>query len=110
METLMKAQELEFSTTQESANVQNKQNSTLVERTQISGTPFWLHKENDKWFITMGMHKLSPNYDTAEEANEHIEKEKWMTIFHVIAIVTEKTVNEALKTMEEILKKHINNN
>lgn len=68
---------------------QSKENSTLVETELINNTPFHIVKQKEKWFITMGNHKITHEYNTKEEAIERLHIDKWFILMTVITIITE---------------------
>lgn len=82
-----KADELQSSM---SADRQYKQNSTeLIEREEIKGTPFTIIKANNKYFLTMGIIRLTEDMDTAEEVKTTIETEIYNIIVRMIGGMTQ---------------------
>lgn len=69
-----------------------------VESTEVQGTPFMLIKrtENDetKWFGVLGNHRLTPMYDSPDEAHDDILSITWDRITAVVYITLEHYVNK----------------
>lgn len=91
--------------TQTNADGTPNQNSALIERLPIEGTPFTLWEdfrgEKPKSYITMGNYKISEDCDTQQEAREYLEKNFWEVLTQVIVIVGEKT--EEIKRLKETI-------
>lgn len=85
--------------TQSNAENTLKENYSIVERKQIEGTPFWIVKSEELWYLVMAEFKISSGYETAEEAEEVLNNEMWLVIMHMIAIVMRK--DEELKLMKK---------
>lgn len=84
-------------TTLNTTNETPGNNSNLVERKPIEGTPFTIIKQtmdNDKplYFLVMGDHRLTEPTRTEEETLEKIITEHWKIITTVVAIIVEKTL------------------
>jgi len=91
--------------TQMNAGETPNQNSALIERHIIEGTPFTLWEdfrgEKPKSYITMGNYKISEDCETQKEAREYLEKNFWEVLTQVIVIVGEKT--EEIKRMKDLV-------
>ncbi|AXH76546.1 MAG: hypothetical protein [Microviridae sp.] len=79
------------------------QNSALIERFPIEGTPFTVWSdyrgEKQKYYSTMGDYKISDDCDTQEEAREWHLNHFWEVIVQLVVIVNEKT--EQIKKIKE---------
>lgn len=58
-------------------NQNNSQSNSLIEREDIKGTPFWLVKMEDNYFISWGDYKLTENRKSKEECLSLLEEEQW---------------------------------
>ena len=89
--------------TQMNAGETPNQNSALIEKHIIEGTPFTLWEDfrgdKPKSYITMGNYKISEDCDTQKEAREYLDKNFWEVLTQVIVIVGEKT--EEIKRMKK---------
>lgn len=68
----------------------SQKNEQIVEYKQLKGTPFTLVRQNEDYFLVMGDNRLTEPTKTEEETMEKLESEKWMIIFTVVAIVSDK--------------------
>jgi len=96
---------MEKSTTLTNANETPKENSALIERSNIDGTPFWIWKDyrgtKPKYYLTMGDYKISEDCDEELEARQWPENHKWETMIAVMVSVIQKT-EEVRKIAKEI--------
>lgn len=114
----MSTEKQELLHTQLNVEDHNKENSSkLVTRERIPETPFYLIGQVDKWMITFKNYRITDLYETAEEALESIEKNKWDIIMRMTAIVHESMIElnnlenqiiERNKKLEEHRKKYEN--
>lgn len=97
--TTLKQEEL--LNTQRNAESNHNKNSTLVERNKIEGTPFYLLKNNNEYFITYGKYRITEPTTTEEETLKKLESEKWLITMHMIIIIIEmKFENPIIHEME----------
>lgn len=75
--------------TQNNVEKTPKSNS-LIEREEIPNTPFKLIHLQDKWFITLGDHRLSELYDTKEQTLEYFKTHMWELIIHIVIIIIDE--------------------
>jgi len=68
----------------------NKKSDSLIERKQIEGTPFTMIKQENRYFLVMGDHRLTEPNPSEEETLNLLEKEYWRLLITIIAIVIEK--------------------
>lgn len=67
--------------------------SELVQKKAIDGTPFdmvrIMHDETDKvrHFVAMGRYRITPDFETQEEALKHLETESWNIVLKMLAIL-----------------------
>lgn len=91
-------------------NVENNPNLSSFE--PIENTPFTLIKKatdhdpltDDQdyiYFLTMGDYRITEPTDTKEKTMEKLEKEKWMIIFSIIAVIVEKMSNMQIKDLKQ---------
>lgn len=73
---------------------ETRNNTSLAEREQIEGTPFWLIKQNDNWFIVMGNHRLTEPTKNKETQLIKLENEKWKLIMNISIIMAQKILEE----------------
>jgi len=52
-----------------------EKSTEITKRQQIEGTPFWLHIENNEWFITYGKFALTEKMNTNNLGWDKIEVE-----------------------------------
>lgn len=98
----------ELLTTQENAENNPKQNSTLAEREQIQGTPFTLIKtQEQQWFMVMGDYRVTETTKTKEEQIKKLESEKWLLIMHICIVAIEKINKTIIQPHEEKQEKQI---
>lgn len=88
--------------TSNNANETHGNNSNLFERKQVDGTPFTIIKQttdNDKeiYFLVMGDHRLTEPTETEQQTLEKIITEHWKILTNVIAIITEKMLDQHLQ-------------
>jgi len=79
-----------YTETQNHGENTSQNNTELIEREKIEGTPFTLIKQEEKWFITMGDHRITEPTKHKNEQYNKLEKEKWLIITNVIIIILEK--------------------
>jgi len=105
MSNLTKTKPKGILSTQMNAGETPNQNSALIERHIIEGTPFTLWEdfrgEKPKSYITMGNYKISEDCETQKEAREYLDKNFWEVLTQVIVIVGEKT--EEIKRMKDLV-------
>lgn len=83
--------------TQVNAHNNHKQNSTLVEMDNITGTPFKWVKQDDKYFIVLGNNRLTEPTTTLSETLEKLQTEMFDVIFHTIIVIAQTLINESTK-------------
>lgn len=79
---------------QNSTEETHNQNSTLNEREKIEDTPFWVVKQEEKWFITLGEYRVSQIKESKDEALKTLEENKWDLVIHMVIIISEKLKEE----------------
>lgn len=76
-----------------------KQNSPLIEKYQIPGSPYWIIGEIEKGYnLRFGKYKFTENMESIQEVEEHYEVNKANIILQTILAVTNETM-EAGKTI-----------
>lgn len=76
-----------------------KEATELVGKVEIEGTPFTAIRENEKWFITLGRYRLTPEMDSYDDCAVMAEQAPWPLIMAVMkAMIThEKIETQVLK-------------
>lgn len=91
-------------------NQQNKDQSfnelvdkQITDRENIEGTPFWIQRVENKWFITLKGYALTPRFNTKDEAMKYIwlENHGWNVIGNMIIIIHEEIANQAAAEFEK---------
>lgn len=93
---------------------QNKENYSLIERHIIENSPFMAIRLEDNWFLVMGDHRITDDYNTKEEAVERLVIEKWRIIALMVLIMIQDVplltqimkVNE-IEELKERLKERL---
>lgn len=71
-----------------------KENSSLIETEEITGTPFHIvtdkQQEQPIYFLVMGDYRLTEPTESREKTLERLFEDHWKIIVTVIAIVVEK--------------------
>lgn len=68
---------------QDTLNTQNnageipKQSSTLINRIQLTGTPFWQIHTEQGYFLVMGPNVMTPIFATEQELDDYIKENHW---------------------------------
>lgn len=79
----------------------NKQDQ-IVERIKIEDTPFTLVRYEDKYILTAGGYRIANElFQSEEHAQIWMELNKWNVVSIMVAIITERTVKEVMKTQKE---------
>jgi hypothetical protein len=89
---------MESLNTLQSVDQQNNNDSILVERENVKGTPFTLYKHEQNWFVLLGKYRLSKEFETKEEALEDASRNDWERTMQVVGVMIEN-YNETLKTL-----------
>lgn len=63
--------------TQNSANETHKEKSTLIDRIQMNGTPFWQIQTEQGWFLVMGENVMTPVLKTEKDLDKYIIENHW---------------------------------
>lgn len=86
---------------------QNKQASSLVNREEIKGTPFFLVQDEERWFIAFAEYRVSEEYKkinaghiTADEAYKTLTDNMWWIIMRMAGIMHEKIAKAAILEAE----------
>lgn len=69
-------------------------NDMIVEREEIPNTPFYINKNNKKWFLTMGDYRITEPNESKSQTLEKAKITDWLTLFTVIATIQEKMLKE----------------
>lgn len=79
------------------------ENETITDREPIDGTPIWIQRISQGWFLSLKGYKLSPYFKTKEEALKYmwLENHGWNVIANMIIIIHEQVANEAAKEWEK---------
>lgn len=98
-------------TTSTNAEDQTRENSLneksqIIEREQLKGTPFWIIKTEQGWFLVMGENRLSEVMPTKERVKGWLLNNQWQVIMQIIVIVTNKIKQEEVNN--HIKKTHRN--
>jgi hypothetical protein len=87
---------MELSNTSQNVETETKQNY-LVEREEIEGTPFTLYRNEDKYYVLLGMYRLNENeFSSKEDALLDAERKDWFRIMQIVGIMLEN-YNKNLK-------------
>lgn len=67
-----------------------KENSPLINREKIEGTPFWLIGILEQgWFIVMGDQRLTEPVETKEQALKLLQTEHWQIMMNMVVTLIE---------------------
>lgn len=70
------------------------ENEQLIKRTEIETTPFTIVELDGKHFGTIGKYKITPDYETHEEAHNSVTQLTWNNITNLIFILNEIIKNQ----------------
>lgn len=73
-----------------SAENNHKQNSTLVDIKPVEGTPFAIVSQEEKHFLVMGDHKLTPDLNSTDEVQEYFQHNHWLILTNVVIILIKR--------------------
>lgn len=76
--------------TQNNAEETRKQNSTLIDRKPIDGTPFWMISSEKGHFLVMGENIMTPAFKTEQELDEYIINHHWDLVCLLILTLIDK--------------------
>lgn len=84
---------------QEQMNVKDTHNSKsgtdkehLIERHPIKGTPFWtIGNKKEGYFLTFGKWRITENFPTRTEAQEHLDNNSYDIILKMICCLLDET-------------------
>lgn len=79
-----KSTENQTTTSSESTSENN-----LVHHEQLTGTPFTLVRNENKWCLVLGNYRITENYPTRNEALERLDKDFWLVVTHLVTIVAD---------------------
>lgn len=82
--------------TQNNVEETHNNNSSLITREEIEGTPFTIVTNEGKSFLTMGKYKISEEMEKEEIAIYMIEN-KWNIIVTIAGIIAEHTIKAKQK-------------
>lgn len=84
-------------------NNKNFSPEDISEKEQIKGTPFWINRTADGWFLTLKGYKLTPFHKTRKAAIEEmwLENNGWNIMANMIIIIHEQVANEVAAKMYE---------
>lgn len=88
-------------------NSNSNSNNELTKRAKIKGTPFYIIKQvidkpalikdgETQYFLVMGDYRLTEPTLTEEETIQKLETEKWLIITNIIAIATQKIIQDKI--------------
>lgn len=66
-----------------------KENTELIEKHLIGGTPFTAIRVDDKWFLALGKYRLTEPLESLEECIEQSKADNWTRIMQVINVMIE---------------------
>lgn len=74
-------------------NENSGDNKPLIERKQITNTPFWIIG-NDKqgYCLVMGKWKITEDYETIQEVQDQLQSQQWQIIIRMIGIICEDMI------------------
>lgn len=81
-----------------SANETHKQQSTLVDRIPIQGTPFWQIKTTDGYFAVMAEDIITPVFQTEEEFDQYFLQNMW----NIITLTTLLLIDKRIKKEQQV--------
>lgn len=64
-------------------------NSELIERIQVENTPFTVIRQEEKWYVTLGMYRLTNDLENKEDAIADAQREDWERLMQVMGIMIE---------------------
>lgn len=90
-------EQLELDNVQESTQKTESKNQSLIEYTQIAGTPFTIVTNTEKGtsFVAMGNNRLSEEISW-QECKDLIDFRSWEIIFQMAACLCSKIIDEKL--------------
>ena len=89
----MSTNKLEQEKLQENVNDQTNLDSLqMVDRKQVPGTPFWMVRFEDSWYLVMGKHRLTDGM-SEEECKEYLVNNQMTLILQMIICVIKDTGN-----------------
>lgn len=65
-------------------------NSTLVDINPVPGTPFAIVRQEEKYFLVMGDHKLTPDLPSEDDVKEYFQSNYWLILTNVVIILIKK--------------------
>lgn len=83
-------------------NNQSNKTSSLVDRTQLGTTPFYITKTDKGWFLSMGTYILSDTFHSEEALRQWYKDNKWQLIITIVQIAID--VNNKNKHLQDIKK------
>lgn len=106
MSYLTNKEQEELLNTQSNAGETPKQNSSLMEYKPIAGTPFTAARHENKWYLLMGIYRLSESYHTEEQVLSLLKNDMWTLILKMIVAVIEKSkLHDKIEDLSNIPKK-----
>lgn len=87
-------------------NAENPDNSIsdskpLIEKEPFPGTPFWLIGNQDNgYFLAMGQHKLSNNFNTKQQVREFLLYNQWDIILTMNLVIIQNEISK-LKNQQQ---------
>lgn len=76
--------------------------SFASQRKEIDGTPFWMIKTEEGYFIAFAKYRITGVHKSEEECINEMGREMWNKITLLIGLVHEQIAEEAIKHMKEL--------
>lgn len=82
---------------EDTLNIQNNaegthnQHSTLIDRIQMQGTPFWQIKTEQGYFLVMGENVMTPIFQTEQQLDTYIQENHWDLCCLMVLTLIDKT-------------------
>lgn len=93
------------------SNTENNHNSNygneeIINRKQLEGTPFQLITQQGKTFVVIGINKITPDFDTEQEAMNYIDENHWNITGTIVTIIVEAILAKRTKEMGEAIDRY----
>lgn len=72
-------------------NGQHAPNTTILEKHEVPGSPFFYIKTEKGYFLVLGMHRLSPILKTKTQLTNWMKKHQWDLVMQLAIITVKKT-------------------
>lgn len=83
--------------TQNNANATLNQNSTLIDRIPMQGSPFWQIQTEQGFMLTMGHNIMTPIFETEEKLDKYIINNHWDIVSLLILTLIDISKNKEIQ-------------